>query len=202
MSSWFLEKTLHGKAVNTSSPSISWGVGATAQPYLQEAAEPQRVFASRAAGGPWERSFHRAWSQITRLPVSPYMWAFSNGNIPPQLPSCSRGAAGSVGLGTAEQGTVNSSTLSCSSVSALLASCHRNRCRLSCHQKKVCALHGRGWSGGCFFIDLLILKAYFWGGFIFPPFNTMHFKLILQPHTPLLTKVTVLKAVLSGAPPH
>lgn len=94
--------------------------------------------------GPWEQSFRRAWSQTTGLPANPYVWASSNGNIPPPLPRRSRGPAGSVGSGSAGQGTVSSSTLSCSSVSALLASCHRNGCRLSCHQKKVCALRGEG----------------------------------------------------------
>lgn len=136
---------------------MEWGVGATARPYLQvEAAEPRWVFASRAAGGPWEQSFRRAWSQTTGLPANPYVWASSNGNIPPPLPRRSRGPAGSVGSGSAGQGTVSSSTLSCSSVSALLASCHRNRCRLSCHQKKVCALHGEG--GGQAAVSSLIFQ--------------------------------------------
>lgn len=61
---------------------MEWGVGATARPYLQvEAAEPRWVFASRAAGGPWEQSFRRAWSQTTGLPANPYMWASSNGGV-------------------------------------------------------------------------------------------------------------------------
>lgn len=70
-------------------------------------------------------------------------------------------------------------------------------------EESVCFARGGGWPGSRFFIDLSILKAYFWGGFIFPPLQHNAFQIdFAAPHASSHKGNCAKGGAPWGGPPH